>query len=124
MAGSPPVREACVQRRFRLTRSEDFERVRRSGRSYPHRLVVLVVRENDRDHIRVGVSAGRGTGNAVKRNRAKRLLRAGMRSLVDIVKPGWDVVLIARAPLASSGLAEVRDVLMTLLRRAELILES
>jgi RNase P protein component len=47
-----------------------------------------------------------------------------MRSLVDIVKPGWDVVLIARAPLASSGLAEVRDVLMTLLRRAELILES
>jgi ribonuclease P protein component len=83
-----------------------------------------VVRENDRDHIRVGVSAGRGTGNAVKRNRAKRLLRAGMRSLVDIVKPGWDVVLIARAPLASSGLAEVRDVLMTLLRRAELILES
>jgi ribonuclease P protein component len=72
----------------------------------------------------VGVAAGRTVGNAVKRNRAKRLLRAAMQSLVSLVQPGWDVVLIARPPMVSSNSAEVRDVLVTLLRRAELIAAS
>ena len=122
MTGAPPASEVRVQRRFRLTRSGDFERARQSGRSYAHRLVVLVARENDQGHVRVGVAAGRSVGNAVKRNRAKRLLRAAMQSLIASVKPGWDVVLIARPPLASSDCAEVREVLVTLLSRAELVL--
>lgn len=119
-----PAGEPGLQRNFRLTRSEDFERARRSGRSYPHRLVVLVTRSNDEGRTRVGVTAGRAVGNAVKRNRAKRLLRAAMQSLVSLVQPGWDVVLIARAPLVSSNCAEVRDALVMLLRRAELIAVS
>ena len=110
-----------MQRRFRLTRSEDFERARRSGKSYAHRLVVLVARKNDEGHARVGVAAGRTVGNAVKRNRAKRLLRAAMQGLVASIRPGWDVVLIARPPLVLSSSAEVREVLSMLLRRAELM---
>jgi ribonuclease P protein component len=113
-----------VQRRFRLTRSEDFDGARRSGKSYAHRLVVLVARKNEAGQTRVGVAAGRSVGNAVKRNRTKRLLRAAMQSLVASVAPGWDVVLIARAPLASSNYAEIREVLVTLLRRAELVIAS
>jgi len=121
LAGARPARELRLQRNFRLTRSEDFERARRSGRSYPHRLVVLVARSNETERTRVGVTAGRTVGNAVKRNRAKRLLRAAMQSLVSLVRPGWDVILIARPPLVSSSSAEVREVLVTLLRRAELM---
>ena len=113
-----------MQRRFRLTRSEDFERARRFGRSYAHPLVVLVARKNDAGKARLGVAAGRTVGNAVKRNRAKRLLRAAMQNLVSSLPPGWDVVLIARPPLASSNYAEVHAVLVTLLRRAELVLAS
>ena len=124
MAGAAPAREPGLQRNYRLTRSEDFERARRSGRSYPHRLVVLLVRSNDEGRTRVGVAAGRAVGNAVKRNRAKRLLRAAMQSLVSLVQPGWDVVLIARPPLVSSNCTEVRDALVMLLRRAELIAVS
>jgi ribonuclease P protein component len=85
---------------------------------------VLVARSNDEGRTRVGVAAGRAVGNAVKRNRAKRLLRAAMQSLLSLVQPGWDVVLIARPPLVSSNCAEVRDVLITLLRRAELMAAS
>ena len=36
-----------MQRKFRLTRSEDFKRVRRSGKSYAHPLVVLIVQTHD-----------------------------------------------------------------------------
>ncbi len=110
-----------MQRKFRLTRSEDFERARRTGKSYASRLAVLVVRQNEVGQVRVGVAAGRTVGNAVKRNRAKRLLRAAARELLQSIQPSWDIVLIARPPLASSNQGEVREVLVTLLRRAALI---
>lgn len=37
-----------MQRKFRLTRSEDFKRVRHSGKSYAHPLVVLIVQTHDK----------------------------------------------------------------------------
>jgi ribonuclease P protein component len=110
-----------VQRKFRLTRSEDFKRVRRFGKSYAHPLVVLVTRANEEAKVRVGVAAGRTVGTAVKRNRAKRLLREAMRILIPSLASGWDLILIARPALASSTLAETREALLTLLRRADLV---
>ena len=77
-----------MQRSFRLTRSEDFKRVRRDGKSYAHPLVVLIVlnsENNDQPRaraVRVGVAAGKSVGTAVYRNRAKRLLREAMRTLL------------------------------------------
>jgi ribonuclease P protein component len=113
-----------VQRRFRLTRSEDFQKVRRTGKSYAHPLLVLVVRANDRMAVRVGVAAGRAVGSAVKRNRAKRLLRAATQVFVDALPGGWDLVLIARPPLVSSTFLEARGALQGLLNRAQLLESS
>ncbi len=110
-----------MQRKFRLRRSEDFARVRQSGKSYAHPLVVLVAQPNDGTQVQVGVVAGKAVGGAVERNRAKRLLRAAMQSLIASVPPGWDLVLIGRAPLLKADMFEVREVLLTLLRRAQLI---
>ena len=118
-----------MQRKFRLTRSEDFKRVRRFGKSYAHPLMVLVVQANDETqavgacpaNVRVGVSAARTVGTAVKRNRAKRLLRAAMQTLLPTLAPGWDLVLIARPALASSTLDETRQALYSLLQRSKLI---
>ncbi len=110
-----------MQRKFRLTRSEDFKRVRRTGKSYAHPLVVLVTQASDSAHVRVGVAAGKTTGTAVSRNRAKRLLREAMRSLLPSLASGWDLVLIARPALVSATLAETRAALLTLLRRARII---
>lgn len=110
-----------MQRRFRLTRSEDFKRVRQSGKSYAHPLVVLVAQANHESRLRVGVAAGRTVGSAVSRNRAKRLLREAMRTLIPSIPSGWDLILIARPALLSSNLAEIREVLPALLHRAGLI---
>jgi ribonuclease P protein component len=109
-----------VQSKFRLTRSEDFKRVRRTGKSYAHPLVVLVAQASDSNHIRVGVAAGKMTGTAVHRNRAKRLLREAMRPLLPSLASGWDLILIARPALVSATLEETRAALLTLLRRARI----
>lgn len=110
-----------MQRKFRLTRSEDFKRVRQSGKSYAHPLVVLIAQANDEMKVRVGVAAGRTVGTAVKRNRAKRLMREAMRPLIPSIASGWDLILIARPGLASSTLADARQALLTVLRRAQLL---
>ena len=109
-----------MQRRFRLTRSEDFKRVRRTGKSFAHPLVVLVAHASESPHVRVGVAAGKATGTAVHRNRAKRLLREAMRPLLPSIASGWDLILIARPALNSSSLTETRAALQTLLRRAQI----
>jgi ribonuclease P protein component len=109
-----------VKRCFRLTRSTDIKRVRRSGKSYAHPLVVLYVLKAEAAAIHIGVSAGLAVGNAVKRNRAKRLLRAAMNELMAETLPGSDLLLIARSPLAAANVHQTREALSILLKRAGL----
>lgn len=110
-----------MQSRFRLTRSEDFKRVRQSGKSYAHPLVVLVAQANQSHEIKVGVTAGKSVGTAIARNRAKRLLREVMRPLIPSLATGWDLILIARPKLADASLIQTREVVIALLHRAKLI---
>ena len=112
-----------MQSKFRLSRSEDFKRVRRTGKSYAHPLVVLVAQVNEAStHVRVGVAAGKTTGTAVHRNRAKRLLREALRPYLASLASGWDLVLIARPALVTATLEETRIALLTLLKRAQILL--
>lgn len=111
-----------MQKRFRLSRSEDFKRVRRTGKSYAHPLVVLVAQASEtKEHLKVGIAAGKTTGTAVSRNRAKRLLREAMRELTPSIASGWDLILIARPALVTATLADTRSALINLLKRAKLL---
>ena len=111
-----------MQSRFRLSRSEDFKRVRRIGKSYAHPLVVLVTQAHKTSaQIRVGVAAGKTTGNAVQRNRAKRLLREAIRPMLITIASGWDLVLIARPALVTATLEDTRLALRSLLQRAQIL---
>lgn len=113
-----------MKRSFRLTRSVDFKRVRLSGKSYAHPLVLLYVAFSDQPGRRVGVSAGLAVGNAVKRNRAKRLLRAAIRDFLPEIHPGTDLLLIARSPLPQADLTKTREAISALLKRAGLLSPS
>jgi ribonuclease P protein component len=113
-----------VKRRFRLTRSTDITQVRRTGKSYAHPLTVLYVLRSKSPDIHVGVSAGLGVGNAVKRNRAKRLLRAAMNDLLPMTVPGSNLLLIARSALPAANVFQTREALLNLLKRAGILLED
>jgi len=110
-----------MDRRHRLASSSDFARVRRSGKSYAHPLVVLVASPSELPCVRAGFSAGKAVGGAVERNRAKRRLREALRSLLPALRPGWDVVLIARPGLASADWETVQKAVGDLLQRARLM---
>lgn len=113
-----------LQPRHRLRHSADVQRVRRQGRSWRHSLVVFLLMPNDRPVSRFAFIASRRIGNAVARNRVKRLMREAVRVNLAHVLPGWDGVFIARSPLAQADFADVEVAVRQLLRRAGVWLES
>ncbi|MFC2063745.1 ribonuclease P protein component [Chloroflexota bacterium] len=110
-----------MKRKFRLTRSADIKRVQRFGSSFTHPLLVLVTIPTGEPIVRVGVTAGKKVGGAVKRNRAKRLLREALRMVHPFIYQGNDIVLIARKPLPNSDFVKIQEVVSSLLMRADLI---
>ena len=95
--------------------------MRRYGKSYAHPLLVLIALPNQLETVRVGVTAGRSVGNAVKRNRAKRIIRAAVSPLIHTIKPGWDIVFVARKPILNVKSSELVDVVYYLLSKSQLI---
>ena len=109
-----------MEKRFRLRKSGDFQLVRREGRSWAQPLLVLYARPNALDQTRVGLVVSKRVGGAVVRNRVRRRLREAARLRLAAVRPGWDVLFIARSPLATAEFAQIGAAVEQLLRRAGL----
>ncbi len=94
-----------MQRRYRLSRSRDFDAVYRQGRSVSTRFLVLYwfPRDDGGNEPRLGLAVPKASGSAVIRNRVKRQLREAWRSLLPQVQPGRDYVLIVRPGLAEAS---------------------
>lgn len=107
----------------RLSRSTDFQRVRRTGKSYAHPLIVIVFSQNNLGLTRIGVAASKSVGNAPERNRAKRIMRVASDTLYDEIAEGYDIIWIARKKILDVKSTELTTVCRKLLVRADLIVE-
>ncbi len=115
-----------IARPLRLRRSYEFARVRRHGRSSSTRLLVLAILPNNLEHNRYGFVVGKRVGKAVVRNRVRRWLREAVRTLEPHLRSGYDVVIIARGPIANPDVTypEVLETLRSLCKRVGLVSES
>ena len=108
--------------RRRLSRSAEFERVYRQGRSKANRYLVLYAfprpEDDAADGPRLGLSVSRRVGGAVERNRVKRVLREAFRLEAERLPPGSDYVIVARPDAKAlderEGMGGVRQALAEL----------
>ncbi len=107
-----------MARLFRLRSRVDFARLREQGRVLRHAWVSMSVVRNALPQNRYGYITGRAVGNAVRRNRVRRLLREAVRRQHRQLQPGFDILLIARPALGDRTLDEIVVVLAELARQA------
>lgn len=119
-------RSGAPRKRRRLSRSGDFDRVYREGRSHASRYLVVYAfpRAGEGAEPRLGISVGRKVGGAVDRNRVKRLLREAFWKVGVTLPEGHDFVIVARPDAgvlaAEQGEQGIATALAEVLREAGL----
>jgi ribonuclease P protein component len=107
-AGDSPRPRERLPAAQRLRRTADFEEARQRGRRIEAGAFTLNWYLRAEGPRRLGVVASRRTGPAVRRNRAKRVLRELFRRHPDALPPSCDVVVIVRASFFQHSFATLR----------------
>jgi ribonuclease P protein component len=111
-----------MRRELRLRKRKEFEAVLQKGDVERHRLMVLRTLPNQLAHNRYGFITSRRLGGAVIRNRVRRRLREGIRSLDT--RPGWDVVVATREAASRASFHELKSAVVDLFARAGILAEE
>lgn len=112
-----------MKKEYRLKNFSEIIKVKQSGNSVSSPYLVLLFLPNHNEKTLIAVIASRSVGNAVKRNRCKRLLRAVIQPYLNEISTGYNIVLIARKRLSESKFEDVSNSTKTLLVKAGLLKE-
>ncbi|MHA6260984.1 ribonuclease P protein component [Sporosarcina sp. CAU 1771] len=111
-----------MNKRQRIKKNEEFQRVFKNGKSFANRqFVVYCYNKKGQEEFRIGLSVSKKIGNAVTRNRIKRYLRQAFLELKDELKNDMDYVIIARHQAAKIDFHESKKSLQHILRIARVL---
>lgn len=116
---------------LQITKSAEFQNISKKGQKFYSKTILLlsfpspqnyfqnlVENKNAKDFCRVGYTVSKAVGNAVKRNRAKRRLRALFFKLAEpYAKNNYDYVLIARREIVGADFEKISNDLKFCLKR-------
>ena len=102
----------------------EFNRVYNKGRSYVNHMMIIHVINSDSVKGKVGFAVGKKIGNAVVRNRIKRLMRETYRINQHEINQNVSMILIARKPLVESKSYLVQKSFMNLCKKAKILNRS
>ena len=103
-----------------LKENRDFRRLYRKGATAVDRCMVLYCRRNNLGRNRYGFTVSTKLGKAVVRNRARRRLREVYRLNRDKLRPGYDVLLVARGRTLTAPWKDLNATFLRLCRKLEL----
>ncbi|HWQ71354.1 MAG TPA: ribonuclease P protein component [Desulfitobacteriaceae bacterium] len=109
-----------IPRNFRLKKKSEFKRIFETGKSFPGKYTVLVILKGSTKK-KIGFIASKKVGNAVARNRARRLMREVIRLNLAQIVEGAQIVCIARATIKGASYPDVEKSILQSLKRSRMI---
>lgn len=90
-----------------IKENKDFRRLYYRGKSQATPSLVTYAMKNRCGETRVGITSGKKIGNAVKRNRSRRVIRAAFSQYEQRLNGSWDIVFVARTKTSTVKMQEV-----------------
>ncbi|WP_020059661.1 ribonuclease P protein component [Bacillus sp. 123MFChir2] len=108
-----------MKKKNRVKKNEEFQAVFQNGKSNANRqFVIYQLEKPDQPYFRIGLSVSKKLGNAVMRNRIKRMIRQAFTELKDEIDSGKDFVIIARKPCSDMEYEQLKKSLIHALQRS------
>ncbi len=112
-----------MRKEQRIKKNTDFQLVFNHGKSTANRqFVIYILKKNNQANFRIGLSVSKKIGNAVTRNRIKRLIREAFKEIKAELPTNYDFVIIARKPTANMDFHQVKSSIIHILKLAKLLL--
>lgn len=109
-------------KKYRLAKREDFHKVYRYGKSVAnHQFVLYYLPKTGQGEFRLGLSISKKVGNAVVRNRLRRVIKEIVRLNIDRITGGYDYIIIVRKPCAEMNYKELEKSLFHVFRKASFL---
>ena len=118
------VKKFMEKKLVKIKESYEFRRAYAKGKCYVCPFMVVYCFKNRYNKTRLGITAGKKIGNAVKRNRAKRVITAAVRECLPQINSGYDFIIVARQRILSVKSNVASAALLKLLKSANLCSES
>lgn len=111
-----------MRKSYRVKKEREFQQVFHHGKSVANRqFVIYQLPKRHQEHFRVGISVSKKLGNAVTRNRLKRLIRSLLTEMKPRLRQDVDLIVIARMPLVSMNYHEAKKCFEHVLKLATIL---
>ncbi|NBI29186.1 ribonuclease P protein component [Chengkuizengella marina] len=110
-----------MENKFRLKKKEDFNFIYRYGKSTANHQFVVYYKHNSNHHFRLGISVSKKIGNAVVRNRMRRVIKEIVRHHTDKIAPNYDFIIIVRKPAVHMDYHQMEKSILHVLRKASIL---
>ena len=105
-----------------LKQNHEFRRLYSKGRNAASPYFAVYCRKTGRPYSRLGLTTGVKLGNAVKRNRVRRRIRELYRTNESKLRPGYDIVMVARTRAIFARYSDLESSFLRLMKKLELTL--
>ena len=113
-----------MKRTVTLKENCDFRRLYGKGKSFQSPALVSYVMKNRAGICRIGITTSKKIGNAVERNRSRRVIRAAYREIEDRINGNYDFVFVARSRTKYQKSTQLAQLMLSQLEEAGVVDET